>query len=62
MTQELKHCDLKKKLSKAKKPDTFNGSNPRKLNSFILQCKLFFAHNNNYSDDHARITFTLSYL
>ena len=43
MTQELKHCDHKKKSSKAKEPDTFDSSNPQKLNSFILQCKLFSA-------------------
>ena len=46
MTQELKHRDHKKKLSKAKEPDTFDSSDPQKLNSFILQCKLFFADNN----------------
>ena len=62
MTQELKRCDHKKKSSKAKEPDTFDGSDPRKLNSFILQCKLFFADNNNYSDNHAKVTFALSYL
>ena len=61
MTQELKHRDHKKS-SKAKEPDTFDGSDPRKLNSFILQCKLFFADNDNYSDDHAKVTFALSYL
>ena len=62
MTQELKRRDHKKKLSKAKEPDTFDGSDPCKLNSFILQCKLFFADNDNYSDNHTKVTFTLSYL
>ena len=61
MTQELKRRDHKKS-SKAKEPDTFDSSDPRKLNSFILQCKLFFADNDNYSDDHAKVTFALSYL
>ena len=62
MTQELKHHDHKKKSSKAKEPDTFDGSDPQKLNSFILQCKLFFADNDNYSNNHAKVTFALSYL
>ena len=62
MTKELKCRDHKKKSSKAKEPDTFDSSDPRKLNSFILQCKLFFADNDNYSDDHAKVTFALSYL
>ena len=62
MTQELKCHDHKKKSSKAKEPDTFDGSDPQKLNSFILQCKLFFADNDNYSDNHAKVTFALSYL
>ena len=62
MTQELKRRDHKKKSSKAKEPDTFDSSDPQKLNSFILQCGLFFTNNDNYSDNHAKITFTLSYL
>ena len=48
--------------TKSKEPDTFDGTDPRKLNSFILQCNLYFRHNSAFSDDSLKVTFALSYL
>ena len=64
MTKELKHRNSTPNTSgaTAKKPDTFNGTDPKKLNSFILLCNLFFQNNSTYSDDKAKVTFALSYL
>ena len=36
MTEKLKCHDDKNGKAKAKDPDTFNGSNPHKLDSFLL--------------------------
>ena len=48
--------------AKAKEPDTFDGSDPKKLNNFILLCNLYFRNNPAYSDDEPKVTFALSYL
>ena len=63
MTKELKHCDSTPNASgaNAKKPDTSNGTDPKKLNNFILLCNLFFQNNSTYSNDEAKVTFALSY-
>ena len=64
MTHKLKHCNTAPtttSTSNAKKPDTFNGSDPKKLNNFILLCNLYFWNNSAYSDDKAKVTFALSY-
>ena len=64
MTKELKHCDSTPNSSgaNAKKPDTFDGTDPKKLNNFILLCNLFFQDNSTYSDNEAKVTFASSYL
>ena len=62
-TQELHHRETQStKRAKAKEPDTFDGTDPRKLNNFILLCNLYFHSNPAYSDDSAKVTFALSYL
>ncbi|KAF7363217.1 Reverse transcriptase domain-containing protein [Mycena venus] len=44
-------------------PDTFNGSDPSKLCSFMTQCYLHFAkHEQDFPTDDDKILFTLSYL
>ena len=48
--------------TKVKEPDTFDGSEPRKLNNFILLCNLYFRNNSTRFDDSAKVTFALSYL
>jgi Domain of unknown function (DUF4939) len=63
MTQELRRHEVSSaKRAKAKEPDTFDGSNPRNLNNFILLCNLYFRQNPSYSDDATKVTFALSYL
>jgi hypothetical protein len=54
--------DTPRSAIKIKVPDTFDGSEPRKLNNFILLCNLFFRNNPYYSDDEPKVTFALSYL
>ena len=66
MTEELHRRDSPSKptstSSKAKEPDTFDGSDPKKLNNFILLCNLYFRNNSAYSEDNAKITFALTHL
>ena len=67
MTRELKRRDTSApaaKRAKAKEPDTFDGSDPKKLNNFILLCNLYFRSNPQIyeDDDVAKVNFALSYL
>ena len=62
MTEELKCHDDKSGKAKAKDLDTLNGSDPCKLNSFLLFCNLYFCNNPSYADDEAKVTFALNYL
>ena len=50
------------KRGKSKEPDTFDGSDPKKLNNFILLCNLYFCQNLSYNKDATKVTFALSYL
>ena len=62
MTEELKCRNNKNGKAKAKEPDTFDGSNPHKLTSFLLLCNLYFHNNLSYFKDDAKVTFALTYL
>ena len=62
MTKELKRHDDKSGKAKAKDPDTFDGPDPCKLNSFCLLCNLYFRNNPSYADDSTKVTFALTYL
>jgi hypothetical protein len=62
MTQELCRREGAPRNVKTKEPDTFDGSDPRKLNNFILLCNLYFRNSPSYSDDEAKVAFALSYL
>ena len=62
MTQELQHREDPTRQAKMKEPDTFDSSDPCKLNNFILLCNLYFCNNCSYTDDDARVTFALSHL
>ena len=66
LTEELRRHDTSaptsSKRAKAKEPDTFDGSDPKKLNNFILLCNLYFRTIPSYSEDSTKINFTLSYL
>jgi len=49
--------------SKAYIPDTFDGSDPHKLNYFLFQCWLFFRANpSQFSTDEEKINFAMTYL
>src|SRR5271154_6506457 len=63
MTAELKNREPQKSNFKSNKPDTFDGSDPKKVNNFILLCGLHFKSNpSSFTDDGAKVTFALSYL
>jgi len=62
MTSELRRRQEPTRKAKAKEPDTFDGSDPKKLNNFILLCNLYFRSNPAYDDDSAKVTLALSYL
>src|SRR5467141_4513637 len=48
---------------KLREPDTFNGSDSRKLCTFILQCKLNFRDRPDlFQDDKSKVNYVLSYL
>ena len=49
--------------TKVREPDTFDGSDPKKLRPFILQLELNFRDRpENYLDDENKVNFALSYL
>ena len=49
--------------TKIREPDTFNGSDSRKLQPYLVQCTLNFRdHPDAFSSDSAKVTYTLSYL
>jgi hypothetical protein len=65
MTKELRNREpssSSSKRAKAKEPDTFDGTEPKKLNNFILLCNLYFRQNPAYDKDAPKVTFALSYL
>ena len=63
MTAELRHREPKKNNFKSNKPDTFDGSDPKKLNNFVLLCGLHFRSDpSSFDNDGAKVTFALSYL
>ena len=62
MTEELKHHDNKNGKAKAKELDTFDGSDPCQLTSFLLLCNLYFRNNLSYAENDAKVTFALTYL
>ena len=67
LTQELIWCDSSApppahKQAKGKDPDTFDTTEPKKLNNFILLCNLYFWTNPAYSNNTTKIMFALSYL
>ena len=65
MTEELWWHDppsSSSKRAKTKEPDSFHGSDPKKLDNFILLCNLYFRQNSAYSNNAAKINFALSHL
>jgi hypothetical protein len=49
--------------SKIREPDTFDGSNPKKLRTFLVQCQLTFNDRpTTYANDRTKVNFAISYL
>ncbi|KIO06424.1 hypothetical protein M404DRAFT_24649 [Pisolithus tinctorius Marx 270] len=49
--------------TKVREPDTFDGSNPKKLREFLIQCELNFQDcPRAFRSDRAKVTFAQSYL
>ena len=43
--------------------DTFDGTEPKQMESFIFQCSMYIAAlSKDFPDDESRVTFTISYL
>ena len=64
LTERLHKSDEpRKERLKARQPDPFSGSDPHKLQPFLLQCQLYFRNNPRaYPDDESKVNFALSYL
>ena len=64
MTNELRQWETPSTPinTSVKQPDMFDGSDPKKLNNFILLCNLYFRNNPAYSDDGSKTTFALTLL
>ena len=64
MTNELCRWETPSKPinTSVKQPDTFDGSDPKKLNNFILLCNLHFRNNPAYADNGSKTTFALTLL
>ena len=49
--------------TKVREPDTFNGTNPKKLHTFFVQCEFNFQDRPKaFQTDRAKVTFAQSYL
>jgi hypothetical protein len=49
--------------NKACLPDTFSGSDPNKLKTFLFQCQLYFQSNpNHFSRERAKVDFAMTFL
>ena len=56
-------CQYPSSKPKLQEPDPFDGSDPQKLHTFILQCKLnFWYHPDIFQDDTANVNYILSFL
>ncbi|KAF5358329.1 hypothetical protein D9756_001790 [Leucocoprinus leucothites] len=50
-------------VNKACLPDTFSGSDPKKLNTFLIQCHLYFRANpTQFQHDNQKVNFAMTYL
>ncbi|KAF5346269.1 hypothetical protein D9756_010447 [Leucocoprinus leucothites] len=51
------------RTNKARLPDTFSGSDPEKLNTFLIQCRLYFRANpTQFQHDNQKVDFAMTYL
>ena len=55
--------DSSSSCAKVREPDTFDGTDPKKLRTFLVQCKLCFQDRPKaFRQDRAKVTFAQSYL
>jgi len=55
--------DSSSSCAKVREPDTFDGTDPKKLRTFLVQCELCFQDRAKaFRQDRARVTFAQSYL
>ena len=55
--------ELSSSWAKVRDPDTFDGTNPKKLRTFLVQCELIYSNRPKaFWLDRAKITFAQSYL
>ncbi|KIO01764.1 hypothetical protein M404DRAFT_149366, partial [Pisolithus tinctorius Marx 270] len=63
LAQSSLHTGDSAPKTKVRKPDTFDGSDPKKLCEFLIQCELNFQDcPHAFCSDRAKVTFTQSYL
>jgi len=57
------HSSESSSCTKVREPDTFDGTNPKKLRKFLVQCELNFQDKPKaFCTDRTKVTFTQSYL
>ncbi|KAG6326772.1 hypothetical protein ID866_12317 [Astraeus odoratus] len=62
-TQHDEDSGTSSRKTRVCKPDTFNGTDPKKLCMFLVQCELNFQdHPHIFCLDHSKVTFVQSYL
>ena len=49
-------------VGQIREPEPFMGKDPKKLKTFLLQCRLYFRGSSDFEDRSKRVTFALSYL
>ena len=49
-------------VGRIREPEPFTGKDPKKLKTFLLQCRLYFRGLSDFEDGSKRVTFALSYL
>ncbi|KAF5356896.1 hypothetical protein D9756_006427 [Leucocoprinus leucothites] len=65
LTANLDHCPQPNAapVNKACLLDTFSGTDPDKLNTFLIQCRLYFCANpTQFQEDSQKVNFTMTYL
>ena len=63
LVSALKSGSKKSPKTKVREPDTFDGSSPKKLRTFLAQCSLNFENRASlFTSDRAKVTYALSYL
>ena len=63
LTRSVRSSNSSSSRTKVCEPDTFNGTNPKKLCTFFVQCKLNFQDRPKaFQTDRAKVTFAQSYL